>query len=72
MTRLESVKRLLEELKHEVTMGLREGELAENIEFVFVVGASGGYPKGHVSGVSCRFEARPVSGLDALLRFNLK
>lgn len=54
--RMERIERLLEELKHEVTRGMMEGEVDESLGFRFFVPISKAIPDGVVH---CEFSTRP-------------
>ena len=58
--RLERIERLLQELKYEVTRGMMEREIDEEIGFRFVVPLSRHIPNGVVF---CQFHTRPVPAL---------
>ena len=55
--RMERIERLLEELKYEVTRGMMENEIEEEIGFRFVVPVSRRYHRGVVH---CEFRTMPV------------
>lgn len=57
--RMERIERLLDELKYEVTRGMMEREIDEQIGFRFVVPISRTYPERGV--VFCEFITRPLS-----------
>jgi len=56
--RMERIERLLNELKYEVTRGLMEQEIDEEIGFRFIVPVSQKIPDGQVF---CEFRTRPVT-----------
>lgn len=55
--RKERVERLLNELQYEVTRGIMEGDLDEDMGFRFIVPVSKKIPDGIVS---CEFRTRPT------------
>ena len=55
--RMERITRLLRELEYEVTRGILENEIDEQIGFQFVIPRSRNLPNGIVLG---RFETRPT------------
>lgn len=55
--RLERVEKLLQEIQYEVTRGMMEGELEEEIAFWFAVPVSKKIPNG---AVMCEFRTRPM------------
>ena len=59
--RHERIERLLQELKYEVTRGMMEREIDEQIGFRFVVPLSRHIPNGVVF---CEFHTRPVPALE--------
>jgi len=58
--RKERIERLLYELKHELTVGMMQGEIDESLGFDFIVPVSKSIPRGVVY---CRFETRPMVNL---------
>lgn len=56
--RQERIERLLDELRYEITRGMMEGEIEEQLTFSFIVPVSKVYPTNGV--VMCRFETRPL------------
>lgn len=60
--RMERIKRLLRELEYEVTRGIMEREIDEEIGFRFVVPVSRKIPGGIVG---CEFRTRPGQTYDA-------
>lgn len=66
--RLERVEKLLQELQYEVTRGMMEGELDEEIGFRFAVPVSKKIPDG---AIICEFRTRPMPrGAFSFLEFN--
>lgn len=66
--RWERVKKLLRELEYEVTRGMMEGELDEEIGFRFAVPVSKKIPDG---AVMCEFRTRPMPrGAFSFLEFD--
>lgn len=55
--RIERIERLLEELKYEITRGMMEREIEEEMGFEFMVPVSKHFPNG---AVLCKFITRPV------------
>lgn len=55
--RWDRIKRLLDELKYEVTRGMMEGEVDESIGFRFIVPISKSIKDGVVQ---CEFRTRPI------------
>lgn len=55
--RQERVERLLQELRHEVTRGMMDGEINETLEFAFIIPVSKAIPNGIVQ---CEFKTRPM------------
>ena len=56
--RKERIERLFEELKYEISRGMIENEIEEEIVFSFIVPISRSIPKGGV--VYCEFRSAPV------------
>lgn len=57
--RFERIQRLFDELRHEITRGMMEGEIDESMGFRFIVPVSKSIPNGVVW---CEFRSRPVPG----------
>jgi hypothetical protein len=57
--RQQRVERLLDELRYEITRGMMEGELDEELGYRFYVPVSKAIPNGVVF---CEFRARPIPG----------
>lgn len=55
--RMERIERLLKELEYEVTRGMLEGEIDEELGFRFIVGIS---KRIHDGVVHCEFRTRPI------------
>jgi hypothetical protein len=55
--RQERIEKLLHELRYEVTRGMMEGEIDEQLGFRFIVGVSRNINDGVVA---CEFRTRPV------------
>mgnify|MGYP001594521731 CR=1 FL=1 len=59
--RMERIERLLKELEYEVTRGMIENEIDEEITFRFIVPRSRKIPNGFVA---CEFSTRPKTSYD--------
>ena len=55
--RAERIKKLLDELRYELTRGMMEGEIDETLHWQYFVPVSRSMPEGVVQ---CRFETRPM------------
>lgn len=55
--REERIEKLLDELRYEVTRGMMEGDIEEEIGFEFIIPVSKSIPNGVVN---CRFQTRPM------------
>ena len=55
--RMERIEKLLHELEYEVTRGMMEADIEEEIGFCFIVPISKAIPKGIVR---CEFRTRPM------------
>lgn len=60
--RMERIERLLRELEYEVTRGVMENEVDEDIGFRFIIPISRKIPKGIVC---CEFRTRPAQSYEA-------
>ena len=55
--RMERIEKLLRELRYEVTRGMMEGEISEEITYGFIVPVSHAIPNGVVR---CEFRTHPL------------
>lgn len=62
--RMERIEKLLRELEYEVTRGMMEREIGEEVSFRFVVPASSAI---HDGIVMCEFTTRPVPSYHGLM-----
>lgn len=60
--RVERIERLLDELRYEIERGMMEGEVDEDMGFLFFVPNSKKIPGGCVR---CEFRTRPLPGYQA-------
>lgn len=66
--RVERIERLLEELRYEVTRGMLEREIEEELTFRFLVPISKAIPKGIVL---CEFKTRPIPEYQLAMNFDI-